>query len=109
MAESSNRVLRLEEQATLQNAKEICDLLHEAVASRTNKVIVHGSDISELDVSVLQLLVAASKAAKADGTDFSVAFPANGVFDQTLQRAGFAVAGEQLSPAESDLWQRQEG
>jgi ABC-type transporter Mla MlaB component len=90
---------------SLRQAAEVCSQLGDAINAH-DEIVVDGAGFSEIDLSVVQLLVASFKTAKAANKRFSVSFPANGALDKVLQRTGFVMTeGNPLTP-EPDPWAR---
>jgi anti-anti-sigma regulatory factor len=97
--------LSFEGEVLLSGAGETCERLKDCI-STYQEVDVDATKVSEIDISFVQLLVAAFKSAGAAGKRLSVRYPADGPFDQLLQRTGFVLPdGEPLTP-ERDLWVR---
>jgi ABC-type transporter Mla MlaB component len=97
--------LKLTGDLSLRQASRVCELLGDAVADHQN-IEIDGADVTEVDVSSVQLLVAAFKSAQAAQKNFIVKFPAGGALDAVLQRVGLiSPEGDPLSP-ECDAWAR---
>jgi anti-anti-sigma regulatory factor len=90
-------------EAGLRNVRDIADALLKAVAEHQS-IIVDASGATSVDVTVLQLLVAARKSALASGKSLTLRAPADGVLRQALVKTGFVSAdGRPLTP-ESTFW-----
>lgn len=105
MAKSKSHGLKLTGEQSLRQIAETSKQLTDAVA-RHKTVDIDGTDITELDISIVQLLVASHKSANAAGKRLSVSFNAGSVMDQTLQRAGFLSPKGKSRVQESSLWAR---
>lgn len=105
MAASRRFVLKLSGDLGLHQAAAVCDEVHAAVSDNA-QVAVDDTGIAEIDLSIVQILVAAFLTAEAAGKEFSVRFPAEGGLDRLLRRAGFlSPDGGALTPP-SGLWVR---
>jgi anti-anti-sigma regulatory factor len=65
-AESSQRCVRLHGSLTLRDAKQVCGLLQEAINS-SRQVEVDVSEVSSVDVSIIQLIASARKSVEQRG------------------------------------------
>jgi anti-anti-sigma factor len=91
-------LVRLEGEINVASASELKKLLLEALASqRPREVRVELKNASELDISILQLLSAAEREARASGKRFSLA---GGVPEQIA--AAVAEAGFERFPVPPD-------
>lgn len=105
MSAVQENAVNLAGELTLRMVGEVQEQLRQAVAD--NQVVgIDGTEITEIDISVVQVLIAAFKSAAAADKRLSVSFSAGGALDQALKRAGFlAPQGEPLHP-EGALWAR---
>ncbi len=87
----------------LRQAEEVRETLRSAL--ETNQTVhVHTTAITELDLSIVQLLIAAFRSAGAAGKSFSVSIATGSVFENVLLRGGFIRNdGTSLTP-DADLW-----
>ncbi|HYN37716.1 MAG TPA: STAS domain-containing protein [Rhodospirillales bacterium] len=96
MAEASPAlVVRFEGALTVREAHSIRDALSAALHSG-NAVIVDCRDAADVDLSFVQMLIAARLSAAAHRTSFALAAPAEGPLLRVLNRAGL------LDPARPD-------
>jgi multidrug resistance efflux pump len=88
---------------TVREADQIQSRLLQAVREQ-EEVVVDCSGATEVDLSFVQLVLAARKSATAAGKKLSVIAPASGLLANVLWRAGIiAEAGGPL-PAEQSFW-----
>ncbi len=81
---------------TVRNIQSAYDRLAVAIAEhRTIEVDCDG--IAELDLSLIQLLIAAKRSADKNGKSLRLAAPASGILRSALDRAGFLSAGNDAS------------
>jgi anti-anti-sigma regulatory factor len=59
---------------------------------------------TEVDVSVVQLILSARDSARQAGRSVTLTHPAEGALLDTLQRGGFLTTGAQQPDAEQDFW-----
>ncbi|HYD68925.1 STAS domain-containing protein [Azospirillum sp.] len=76
---------------TIRNAESIHEKFLELL-SRTGDLVVDASDAEEVDVSFVQLLLAARRSAREQGRALSLAAPAAGPLREVLVRGGFAAS-----------------
>jgi ABC-type transporter Mla MlaB component len=101
--------LKLSNELTIQNAEEIRLKLSTAVAD--NAIVrVDCSEATEVDLSFIQLLIAARKTASAAGREFGLAAPADGPLLDALKRGGVVADGPGSAsfPAD-DFWSARRG
>jgi anti-anti-sigma regulatory factor len=96
-------VVEISGETGLRNSRDIAALLTTALANHNN-VAVDASKAASIDVTILQLLVAARKSALAAGKSLRLHAPAEGVLRQALTKTGFVSAdGRPLTP-EGTFW-----
>ena len=100
--------LQLSGEMTLRQAGALHEQLR-GVAAVHDRVDIDCAGVSEIDISVVQLLVAASKSARAAGKTVSVLYPDGGALDTMLHRAGFVSESGQPSAPELESWQHGHG
>jgi len=61
--------------------------------SAADQIVLDCSQANEVDVSFLQLLYAARRAADSAGKRIALSEPPNGPLDEALRRCGFPAAG----------------
>lgn len=94
-------VLRFEGSLVLSNAEAIQRSLLSALREHPT-VEVDCSDASEVDISFIQLLIAAQRMAAASGKRLALSNPASGVLCEALQRAGMLEsAGDPKMPQDA--------
>jgi anti-anti-sigma regulatory factor len=78
---------------TLRNIEDVRGWLLDAIQTH-QAITIDCAAVTEVDLSFLQLIIAARKSAASAGKSFSLAQPAAGAFLDTLGRAGLlATAG----------------
>jgi anti-anti-sigma regulatory factor len=88
---------------TVRRASEIRDQLRAALRAHRS-VQVDCSEVTEVDISFIQLMLAARTTALESGKSFSLSGAATGVLRETLVRGGFiATQGRPPTPHE-DFW-----
>jgi anti-anti-sigma regulatory factor len=103
MTGDSVHTLKISGDAGLRNVQEITGLLRQALADHSNIAVVTDT-LTSIDVSILQLLVAARKSALAAGKTLTLRAPPDGVLHRLLLQTGFIGAdGKSLTP-EGDFW-----
>ncbi len=95
--------LQLTGELTLRQAGALHEQLSAAIAGY-DQVDIDCAGISEIDISAVQLLVAAAKSAEAAGKSMSVRFPEGGALDTVLRRAGFISQDGQSLAAAHGPW-----
>ena len=107
LSEQTNTLL-FEGEVLLGGALQTCERLRSCL-SAPEGLDVDATGIACIDISIVQLLIAAFKSADAAGKRFSVSYAADGPLDTLLQRAGFVLPdGKPLMP-EHTLWTRISG
>lgn len=72
--------------------------------SAPGPLLIDCTEVTEIDLSVVQVFVAAHKSARADGRSLALRAPADGPLCRLLKAAGFLGAdGTPLTP-EAELW-----
>jgi anti-anti-sigma regulatory factor len=103
MTEQNARIVEVAGESGLRNAREIAALLTQALGSHST-IIVDTRTATSLDVTIVQLLVAARKSALAAGKSLRLWAPAAGALREVLTRTGFVSAdGRPLTP-EGTFW-----
>lgn len=96
-------IVEISGEAGLRSSRDIAAMLTDALANHSN-VAVDVSKTASIDVTILQLLVAARKTALAAGKSLRLHAPAEGVLRQALINTGFVSAdGRPLTP-EGTFW-----
>lgn len=67
--------------------------------ARNQAIEIDCNAVTELDLSLIQLLLAAKRSADKVGKSFTLAAPAAGPLRDSLDRAGFLAAGESSTAA----------
>ena len=88
MGDGAKQTIRLEGILGLRDSETIKSQLLEAIQASA-AVHIDARDLAEVDVSVIQLLIAAQKSAFLKGTTYTLSTPANGALAQALDRGGF--------------------
>jgi anti-anti-sigma regulatory factor len=82
-------VIRLAGAVTIASAAELKTALLEAVASNVD-ILISLEEVTEVDVSILQLIVASARDANLSGQELTSAAPTPPVVSQAVQSAGLA-------------------
>lgn len=97
-------VLRLEGDITIQQAEELKENIIQGLGS-VDKLYVDSSNVSAIDLSGLQLLCAAHRAAITLGKTFHLAEPVSSDLRRSAEAAGFARhTGCMLDAAKTCIW-----
>lgn len=89
----------------LRQAAEVRERLRDSIATH-EALDVHCTDLAEVDLSIVQILISAFKAADAAGKSFCVRFAADSALDDTLLRGGFIQGNGAPPPQDASLWMR---
>jgi HPt (histidine-containing phosphotransfer) domain-containing protein/anti-anti-sigma regulatory factor len=89
-AEQGSLVLRFEDQLTVAHAQEAHARISSALANHAS-VIIDVSNPQDIDLTFLQILIAANKTAKANGRQLLINAPADGMLADKLKAAGLPV------------------
>ncbi|MBR0716898.1 STAS domain-containing protein [Bradyrhizobium liaoningense] len=100
--ESEGRV-RLQGCLTLRDAKQVQGLLLDAI-SAYREVEIDVSDVSSIDVSIIQLIASARKSAEQRGRKLSLATGSGGAFRATLAKVGFLGDDGACRHADEEFW-----
>jgi anti-anti-sigma regulatory factor len=103
MTGDSPHTLEISGDAGLRNVQDIAGLLRQALADHSNITVVTDG-LTSIDVTILQLLVAARKSALAAGKILTLRAPPDGVLHRLLVQTGFVgTDGKSLTP-EGEFW-----
>jgi anti-anti-sigma regulatory factor len=91
---------------TIRQAEDIRDRLLAALHDRQD-IIIDCSATTEVDLTFIQLVLAARKSAAAAGKHLSLVPPGNGLLTEVLQQAGLVGAPDML-PADKSFWCNEE-
>jgi anti-anti-sigma regulatory factor len=100
--DSEGRV-RLQGSLTLRDAKQVQGLLQDAI-SASREVEVDVSDLSGIDVSIIQLIVSARKSAEQRGRKLALATGSSSAFMATLAKAGFLGDDGACRHVDEEFW-----
>jgi anti-anti-sigma regulatory factor len=103
MTGDSSHTLEITGDAGLRNAQDIAALLRQALAKHSSITVVTNA-LTSIDVTTLQLLVAARKSALATGKTLILRAPADGPLRRLLVQAGFIGADGQSKTPEGEFW-----
>ena len=103
MTGDSSHTLEITGDAGLRNAQDIATMLRQALANHSSITVVTNA-LTSIDVSTLQLLVAARKSALAAGKTMILRAPADGPLRRLLVQAGFIGADGQSKTPEGEFW-----
>ena len=95
--------LKFEGPLTLRTAAKTCDVLRDALAHHA-AVSIDCGDATDIDLSFIQLLVAARSSAQQAGQTVSLAESPDGPLLAVLSRAGLRPADLALPGADGDFW-----
>jgi len=99
-SEPDTNILAPSGASTLRDAAELRSSL--LTALRGNNVVLDCTAITEVDLSFVQLVLAARKSAGPDR--FTVNAPPTSALAETLIRGGFCVGADRQVPADPALW-----
>jgi anti-anti-sigma regulatory factor len=83
----ANPVLKFDEPLVIQNAEQIRARIADALREDPSTVI-DCSAVTEMDLTFIQILIAANRLTQTVGRHFQLSEPAGGVLLETLRRAG---------------------
>ncbi|WP_249140703.1 STAS domain-containing protein [Bradyrhizobium arachidis] len=72
--------------------------------SASREVEIDVSDVSSIDVSIIQLIVSARKSAEQRGRKLALATESNGAFRATLAKAGFLGDDGACRHVDEEFW-----
>jgi len=97
--------LKISGDAGLRNVQDITGLLRQALDNHS-EIIVATDELTSIDVTILQLLVAARTSALASGKTLTLRASPDGVLHRLLVQTGFVGSdGKPLTP-EGEFWTR---
>jgi len=99
----AKRMVRFDGSLTLPRAEAIRSTLAAALDDGAPIAIDCGG-ATDVDVSFIQLLLAARRSAAQRGASLALAAPAAGVLRTALERGGFLTATSQGGASDSDFW-----
>ncbi|MGH7035184.1 MAG: STAS domain-containing protein [Stellaceae bacterium] len=99
----AKRVLRFDGSLTLPRAETIRSILAGAL-DEGGGVAIDCEGATEVDVSFIQLLLAARRSAAHRGASLALAAPAAGALRTALERGGFLTAASKGGASDSDFW-----
>lgn len=103
MASKTTFKIALDGNLGLRDVTALTEQFREALAKHPG-IVVTSAGLTGIDITVLQLLVAARKSALAAGKTLTLEAPEGGVLAQFLIKAGFvSPQGAPLTP-EGDFW-----
>ena len=103
MTGDSSHTLKITGDTGLRNAQDIATQLRQALAGHSTITVVTDA-MTSIDVSILQLLVAARKSALAAGKTLILRAPADGPLRRLLVQAGFVDIDGQSKTPEGAFW-----
>ena len=103
MTGDSSHTLKISGDTGLRNAQDIATQLRQALASHSTITVVTDA-MTSIDVSILQLFVAAQKSALAAGKTLTLRGPAGGPLTRLLVQAGFVDIDGQSKTPEGAFW-----
>ncbi|MGW1420917.1 STAS domain-containing protein [Bradyrhizobium manausense] len=102
VGDSEGRV-RLQGSLTLRDAKQVQGLLLDAI-SASREIEIDVSDVSSIDVSIIQLIVSARKSAEQRGRKLTLATGSSGAFRATLAKTGFLGDDGSCRRVDEEFW-----
>jgi anti-anti-sigma regulatory factor len=103
MTGDSSHILQITGDASLRNAQDIATQLRQALAGHSTITVVTDA-VTSIDVSILQLFVAARKSALAAGKTLILRAPADGPLRRLLVQAGFVGTDGRSKTPEGEFW-----
>ncbi len=93
--------------ATLQSAEAI----HAQLLGKADQPVleIDCGGVDEVDLSFVQLVVAARESARKAGRSVTLAQPASGVLREVLERSGFIGAGVDQPNSDQAFWLKETG
>jgi len=99
----AKRVLRFDGSLTLPKAEAIRSVLAAAL-DKGGVVAIDCGAATEVDVSFIQLLLAARRSAAQRGASLALVAPATGALRAALERGGFLTAASKSGASDGDFW-----
>ncbi|MDB5535733.1 MAG: hypothetical protein JWP26_3428 [Devosia sp.] len=96
-------MLSISGDAGLRNVQDIAGLLRQALDSHSS-ITVATEGLTSIDVTILQLLVAARKSALASGKTLTLHAPPDGVLHRLLVQTGFVGTDGKSRTPEGEFW-----
>ena len=103
MTGDSAHTLKISGDAGLRNVQDIAGLLRQAL-EKHSAVTVATDGLTSIDITILQLLVAARKSALASGKTLTLRAPSNGVLHRLLVQTGFVGTDGKSRTPEGEFW-----
>jgi len=100
---SSAQRLPLKGSLGLRNAASLAEELERLLAA-PDPVVVDCADLAEIDLSIVQLLVSAQRAAVAAGRSLVLRHPANGPLERLLKAAGVLAGDGSALASDGQFW-----
>lgn len=94
---------RISGELSLRTAQHLVEMLKQALAKYSNITVVFDA-VTSIDITTLQILLAARNSAMAAGTLLTLQLPAEGMVPELLRRAGFIDADGTAMTPEGDFW-----
>jgi len=103
MTEENPHTLKISGDAGLRNVQEIAALLRQALADHQT-IAVATDELTSIDITILQVLLAARKSALAAGKTLSLCAAPHGAVHRLLVQTGFVAADGTSKTPEGDFW-----
>jgi ABC-type transporter Mla MlaB component len=103
MTGDSVHTLEISGHAGLRNVQDVASLLRQAMDNHSN-ITVATDGLNSIDVTILQLLVAARKSALESGKTLTLHAAPGGVLQSLLLQAGFVGSDGQSRTPEGEFW-----
>ena len=103
MTRDSTHIVEISGDAGLRAAQELAVTLRQALATQDD-VLIATDAMTGADITTVQLLLAASKAAQAAGKSLRLAAPPEGVLRDLLTDTGFLDAGGRSLTPDGAFW-----
>ncbi|HEV7719272.1 MAG TPA: STAS domain-containing protein [Arsenicitalea sp.] len=103
MAAIEVHTVRIKGSLGLRDAANLAKELLDAITAH-DVLLVDASELTAIDVTNLQILVAAHKTAQGRGASLNIHAAHDGVLDLALRRIGIAAATDMAPVWENDVW-----
>ena len=105
MAKEAEFEIALAGDVSLRDATGLAQQFQAALATHT-AIVVNTEELTGMDITIAQLLLATRKSALAAGKSMTLRAPASGALGDFLVKAGFVEEGRSALTPEADFWTR---
>ena len=99
----NSKQVRLNGELSIRNCMAVAAELRAAIVEHQS-VAIETNDLMSLDVSILQLLIAAHKAAERNGSSLRIQVVGGGALDRALKASGLAQPCDAVLVREGEFW-----